>query len=93
MRWIRVGRAFQTASCDASTLPHEYVCFFFFQVDMELRGRRMNRFESLQDLMDQYKKPLLASAFDLQSRLSLQVCAVCSRQLALPPPPCCLNGR
>ncbi len=37
------------------------------------RRRRLVRFENVQELMKQYKKPLLQSAFDLQSRLANQL--------------------
>ena len=47
------------------------------QKDLEDRQRRLVRFENVQQLMKQYKKPLLSCAFDLQSRIANQVCRVC----------------
>jgi len=47
--------------------------FEHFKADLEDRQRRLVRFENVQELMAQYKKPLLQSAFDLQSRLANQV--------------------
>ncbi|KAG2490560.1 hypothetical protein HYH03_010954 [Edaphochlamys debaryana] len=44
-----------------------------FQKELEDKQRRLVRFENVQDLMKQYKKPLLQSAFDLQSRLANQI--------------------
>jgi len=44
-----------------------------FKKDLEDRQRRLVRFENVQELMKQYKKPLLQSAFDLQSRIANQV--------------------
>ena len=43
----------------------------------EMEDKRLghNKFETLEDLMKPYKKHLLQSAFDLQSRLTGQVCA------------------
>lgn len=40
----------------------------------EKRNGHGKQFETLEDLMKPYKKHLLQSAFDLQSRLSQQVC-------------------
>lgn len=44
------------------------------QKELEDKQRRLIRFENIEELMKQYKKPLLLCAFDLQSRLSNQVC-------------------
>lgn len=43
------------------------------QKELDDKQRRLVRFENVQDLMQTYKKPLLQSAFDLQSRLANQV--------------------
>jgi hypothetical protein len=56
-----------------SHTSHSSLTFCFNQADLEDRQRRLVRFENVQELMQQYKKPLLASAFDLQSRLANQV--------------------
>ncbi|PNW70533.1 hypothetical protein CHLRE_17g723950v5 [Chlamydomonas reinhardtii] len=47
--------------------------FEAFKKELEDKQRRLVRYENVQELMKQYKKPLLQSAFDLQSRLANQV--------------------
>lgn len=47
--------------------------FEAFKKELDDKQRRLVRFENVQDLMQTYKKPLLQSAFDLQSRLANQV--------------------
>ncbi|MEW5305506.1 MAG: hypothetical protein WDW36_008040 [Sanguina aurantia] len=47
--------------------------FVVFKAELEDKQRRLVRFENVQELMKQYKKPLLQSAFDLQSRLVNQI--------------------
>ncbi|KXZ51931.1 hypothetical protein GPECTOR_11g57 [Gonium pectorale] len=47
--------------------------FEAFKKELEDKQRRLVRFENVQELMKQYKKPLLQSAFDLQSRLANQI--------------------
>ncbi|GLC34117.1 hypothetical protein PLESTB_000839200 [Pleodorina starrii] len=47
--------------------------FEAFKKDLEDKQRRLVRYENMQELMKQYKKPLLQSAFDLQSRLANQI--------------------
>ncbi|KAG2449758.1 hypothetical protein HYH02_005283 [Chlamydomonas schloesseri] len=47
--------------------------FEAFKKELEDKQRRLVRYENVQELMKQYKKPLLQSAFDLQSRLTNQI--------------------
>ncbi|EFJ53075.1 hypothetical protein VOLCADRAFT_85983 [Volvox carteri f. nagariensis] len=47
--------------------------FEAFKKELEDKQRRLVRFENVQELMKQYKKPLLQSAFDLQARLANQI--------------------
>jgi hypothetical protein len=47
--------------------------FEAFKTELQDKQRRLVRYENIQELMKQYKKPLLQSTFDLQSRLSNQI--------------------
>jgi hypothetical protein len=76
-------------ACSSPMLGPSFLLLSLTQKELEDRQRRLIRFENVQELMKQYKKPLLQASFDLQVCMYLhvhagqlfQLCSTC-KQLA-----------